>query len=103
MGVGSRYCEPNYLTSGGRQTRGCTGEQRRTRQCQVSSGGGSRIEPPALTGGLLTGVLSRDGASAPGHLIKDVEVEMNTRGGVGIVGVIIIVLVILWIVGVIKF
>jgi uncharacterized membrane protein len=30
------------------------------------------------------------------------EVEMNPRGGVGIIGVIIIVLVILWLVGVIK-
>jgi hypothetical protein len=34
--------------------------------------------------------------------LRERKVEMNPRGGIGIIGVIIIVLVILWLVGVIK-
>jgi uncharacterized membrane protein len=48
-------------------------------------------------------VWRRDGAlSAASNGSGRQEVEMNTRGGVGIIGVIVIVLVILFLVGVIK-
>jgi uncharacterized membrane protein len=36
------------------------------------------------------------------HWLREQEVEMNSRGGVGIIGVIVIVLVILFLVGIIK-
>ena len=52
-------------------------------------------QPPAA-------VLHSEVQAAGATGLPESEVEMNTRGGVGIVGVIIIVLVILWLVGVIK-
>lgn len=68
----------------------------------------SRMSTPAWSAHVIgpyqppVAVLHSEVQAAGTTGLPESEVEMNTRGGIGIIGVIIIVLVILWLVGVIK-